>query len=99
MSPVLPSKVMPWFSRVPTKLQLMHLIPAINAPLNADPQSSKFNHYVLSRFRCLQKDARLLDECIVIFQIIIANSLPIAEGESEIFIYPLIICYWNSGRE
>jgi hypothetical protein len=81
---------MPWFSRVPTKLQLMHLIPAINAPLNADPQSSKFNHYVLSRFKCLQKDARLLDECIVIFQIIIANSLPIAEGESGGWLYPLI---------
>jgi hypothetical protein len=69
---------------------------AINSPLADDLQSSKFSYYVLSRFRCLQIDVRLLDDCIVILQIIIANSLPIAEGESEGWINPLIIdCYIN----
>ena len=62
----------------------MHLILAINSPLAADLYSSKF--------RCLQKDARLLDDCIVIFQIIFANSLPISEEEPEVWIHPLIIC-------
>jgi hypothetical protein len=76
MSLILPLKVMSCFPRVPTKLQVMRLILAINSPLSVDLQSSKF--------RCLQKDARLLDGCIVILQIIIANSLPIFEGKSEV---------------
>ena len=35
---------------------------------------------------------------VVIFQIIVANSLPIAEGKSEVWIHPLIICCYINRR-